>query len=102
MFPFDDHNPCALAVIEKFCTSVDTYLALHPDNVIAVHCKAGKGRTGTMISCYLQHAQICMTAYDALTLFSKERTNDGKGVTIPSQVYLSLHILLNSQNIYFE
>mmetsp|Transcript_9551 Transcript_9551/g.14375 ORF Transcript_9551/g.14375 Transcript_9551/m.14375 type:complete len:379 (+) Transcript_9551:94-1230(+) len=86
VFPFDDHNPCALKLIEKFCASVDAYFALHPDNVVGIHCKAGKGRTGTMIAAYLLHSGICTSAEDALTMFGRERTHDGKGVTIPSQI----------------
>lgn len=86
VFPFDDHNPCALKLIETFCSSVDLYFAAHPSNVVAIHCKAGKGRTGTMIAAYLLHSGICQSAEDALAMFGRERTHDGKGVTIPSQI----------------
>ncbi|CAM9390789.1 unnamed protein product, partial [Ectocarpus fasciculatus] len=85
-FPFDDHNPCALKMIEKFCFSVDTYLAQHPNNVVGIHCKAGKGRTGLMIACYLLHSAQCHSAEAALEHFAKQRTMDNKGVTIPSQI----------------
>ena len=85
-FPFDDHNPCALMLIEQFCNSVEEYLAEHPDNVVGIHCKAGKGRTGLMICTYLLHTGLCTTAADALQLFARERTHNGKGVTIPSQI----------------
>ena len=46
VFPFDDHNPCALKLIERFCANADAYLAQDPANIVAIHCKAGKGRTG--------------------------------------------------------
>ncbi len=85
-FPFDDHNPCALKMIEKFCASVDAYLNAHPDNVVGIHCKAGKGRTGMLISAYLLHSAVCITAVEALEWFSRERTTDNKGVMIPSQI----------------
>ena len=41
-FPFDDHNPCPLAMIPRFCKDIDDFLAENEKNVVAVHCKAGK------------------------------------------------------------
>lgn len=73
-------------MIERFCFSVDTYLAQHPSNVVGIHCKAGKGRTGLMICCYLMHSALCMSAEAALDFFARQRTTDNKGVTIPSQI----------------
>ena len=37
----------------RFCQSVHAYLLEDPDNVVAVHCKGGKGRTGTLICTWL-------------------------------------------------
>ena len=51
----------------------------------AFHCKAGKGRTGTIISCYLLHTRVCSNSTSALDLFGSIRTSNRKGVTIPSQ-----------------
>lgn len=36
-----------------FCIKVRKWLSEKEDNVIAVHCKGGKGRTGTMICTWL-------------------------------------------------
>mmetsp|Transcript_1244 Transcript_1244/g.5295 ORF Transcript_1244/g.5295 Transcript_1244/m.5295 type:complete len:315 (-) Transcript_1244:394-1338(-) len=84
-FPFDDHNPCALTVMKEFCFSVEQYLREHEDNVVGIHCKAGKGRTGLLVSCLLLHGGLARNAGDALALFAQKRTHNGKGVTIPSQ-----------------
>lgn len=59
-------------------------------NVVAIHCKAGKGRTGTVICSYLLYAGICNTPVDALLFFKKMRSNGanpkGGSVDEPSQV----------------
>ena len=53
---------------------------------MAVHCKAGKGRTGTFICIYLIWSGICQSSTEAIRMFGQARTHDGKGVTIPSQL----------------
>lgn len=85
-FPFDDHNPCPLSVLQACCEDVHEFLSKDPQNVAAIHCKAGKGRTGLIISAYLVYAGICATASQALKLYGETRTYNGKGVTIPSQM----------------
>jgi len=100
-FPFDDHNPSALDLIGRFCTSVERFLNADAENVVAIHCKAGKGRTGMMIACCLLHMGVCKTAEEALTLFGEKRTSNKKGVTIPSQIRYVYYYeqLLRRQNV---
>eukprot|EP01012_Entosiphon_sulcatum_P007190 TRINITY_DN13596_c0_g1_i1.p1 TRINITY_DN13596_c0_g1~~TRINITY_DN13596_c0_g1_i1.p1 ORF type:complete len:392 (-),score=82.58 TRINITY_DN13596_c0_g1_i1:15-1169(-) len=86
-FPFDDHNPpVPISLIPAFCAAADEWLKANEANVIAVHCKAGKGRTGVMITCYLMYSTTELRkSADALHFFSQARTQDNQGVTIPSQ-----------------
>uniref|UniRef100_M4EBV4 Uncharacterized protein n=1 Tax=Brassica campestris TaxID=3711 RepID=M4EBV4_BRACM len=49
-FPFDDNHVPTLKMIQLFCESVHSWLSLDPKNIAVVHCMAGKGRTGLMVS----------------------------------------------------
>ena len=76
VYPFDDHSPPEFAPLRPFCEDVTNWLREDPGNVAAVHCNAGKGRTGLM---------ICASARDVLDYYASKRTFDSKGVTLPSQ-----------------
>lgn len=53
--------------------------------MVAVHCKAGKSRTGLMLCCLLLHIQEQIDPDACIKFYGQRRTHDGKGVTIPSQ-----------------
>ena len=75
-YGFLDHNPCELERILPFCQSVAGYLKQDPLHVAAIHCKAGKGRTGFLIACILlyMYPNKYKTSESALHLFAIKRT----------------------------
>ena len=85
LFPATDHNPCPIKLILEFCIDICLYLLKNPNSVAAVHCKAGKGRTGVMICSYLIFSHLCETSEKAFRYYARIRTKDNTGVTIPSQ-----------------
>ena len=85
-FPFQDHEAPPLNLIRPFCEDAKKFLDEDPKNVVAIHCLAGKGRTGTLISCLLLYLGEFDTAADCLKYYGLMRVDNGKGVTVPSQI----------------
>lgn len=53
-------------------------------SAVAIHCKAGKGRTGMMICAFLVYSEAFETTERAVEHYNKKRTKDKKGLTISS------------------
>ncbi|XP_014666495.1 PREDICTED: phosphatidylinositol 3,4,5-trisphosphate 3-phosphatase TPTE2-like isoform X2 [Priapulus caudatus] len=86
----DDHNVPKLSDMLKYVQSVSDFINADPANVIAVHCKGGKGRTGTMICVWLVQSGLFEEAQDSLDYFGFRRTDLSmsqkfQGVETPSQ-----------------
>lgn len=86
----DDHNVPRFTDLVDFCEDVLTWMEANQENVIVVHCKGGKGRTGTMISSWLVRAGLFLGANESLAYFSDRRTDKSRGtkcqgVQTPSQ-----------------
>ncbi|KAG8231715.1 hypothetical protein J437_LFUL018959 [Ladona fulva] len=89
-YHIDDHNVPSLEQMLDFKDSVKNWLDEDPLNVIVVHCKGGKGRTGTMVCVWLISAGLLPSADECLTYFGDRRTdlevgNMFQGVETPSQ-----------------
>ena len=86
-FAFEDHNPAFLHVVEDFCCDVEAFLQAHPENIAVIHCKAGRGRTGFMISCLLLYLGVVSTADEAIRRFTEKRVKQGTtALNNPSQI----------------
>ena len=84
-FSIEEHEAPPLALLVAFCDAASAFLAQDERNVVAVHCRAGTGRTGVLVSALLLHSGAAESAADALQAFAAARTLDGRAVTLPSQ-----------------
>ena len=74
--PFEDHGPPLMAEILAFCQEASLWMTADIRNVVAIHCKGGKGRTGVMVAALLLWGGHRKTALDALELFTFRRTRN--------------------------
>ncbi|KAL9589121.1 MAG: hypothetical protein Q9203_002084 [Teloschistes exilis] len=89
-FPWPDHHPPPFALIPNIMASMRDWLKgpqTKVGRVVVVHCKAGKGRSGTAACSYLI-SEEGWTVEDALLRFTARRMRSGfgAGVSIPSQL----------------
>ncbi|XP_053141033.1 phosphatidylinositol 3,4,5-trisphosphate 3-phosphatase TPTE2-like isoform X2 [Hemicordylus capensis] len=86
----DDHNVPTLEDMLKFTASVRDWMQQDSRNIIAIHCKGGKGRTGTMVCTWLVDSDQFESAKESLAYFGERRTDTSEsskyqGVETPSQ-----------------
>ncbi|KAM6980670.1 tensin-2-like [Aplochiton taeniatus] len=62
----DLHAP-PLDRICAVCKAMDTWLTAHPSNVVVLHCKGNKGKTGVIVAAYMHYSKITAGADQALT-----------------------------------
>ena len=84
-FPWPDHHAPPLDLLFHACALMSEWLLSDIRNVAVVHCKAGKGRTGTLICCYLLFCGRVGCAEEAMKVYRVQRFSEGGGVTQPSQ-----------------
>jgi phosphatidylinositol-3,4,5-trisphosphate 3-phosphatase/dual-specificity protein phosphatase PTEN len=86
-YPWPDHHPPPFALVPLIMASMRDWLHAKENRVAVVHCKAGKGRSGTVTCSYLI-SEEGWTAADAMQRFTERRMRPGfgTGISIPSQV----------------
>ncbi|SMR62970.1 unnamed protein product [Zymoseptoria tritici ST99CH_3D1] len=86
-YPWPDHHPPPFALVPLIMASMRDWLHAKEGRVAVVHCKAGKGRSGTVTCSYLI-SEEGWTAEDAMKRFTERRMRPGfgNGISIPSQL----------------
>ncbi|KAG7660599.1 TEP1 [[Candida] subhashii] len=105
-YPFPDHYPPAIELIRECVGEIFEYLhgstkdgesemegeGENDERVAVLHCKAGKGRSGTLCCCYLMYEQymktrVIMEVDKVIELFTEKRMQRfaGDGISIISQ-----------------
>jgi len=106
LFPFQDHQSCPVKLMLEFCIDVCIFLLKDDENVVAIHCKAGKGRTGTMICAYLLFTGVALNSVNAFEMYGTRRSKEKRGVTVPSQrryiQHFETYLSCNFQRPYFK
>ncbi|AAS54831.1 AGR341Cp [Eremothecium gossypii ATCC 10895] len=88
-----DHFPPPFILLEEITDEIHEYLGGDSGRVAVVHCKMGKGRSGTVAIAYLmKYRQIPMLESCQLFLTTRFKPGISRGVTIYSQLrYLRYH-----------
>ena len=72
--PFEDHGPPLMREVIQFCEEATRWLRRDPKNIVATHCKGGKGRTGVLCSVLMLWCGHRRCAMDAMELFTFRRS----------------------------
>lgn len=80
-----DHQAPKLHTLFLICKKMYEHLNENENNVVIVNCKAGKGRTGTIICCFMLFVGLFNSVEKAFDYYSAKRFKSGEGVSQPSQ-----------------
>ncbi|CAH0483103.1 unnamed protein product [Peronospora belbahrii] len=84
-FNFPGYPAPPLGLVFKICSSIENWLQADEKNLAAIHCLTGKGRTGTVIACYLVWVGQFSNAMESLEYIAEKRKTSVEKLTIPSQ-----------------
>ncbi|ODV97794.1 hypothetical protein PACTADRAFT_14296 [Pachysolen tannophilus NRRL Y-2460] len=71
--PFLDHEAPPFYLIHEIVTKITDYLNSDTSKVAVIHCKAGKGRSGTIACCYLMFKNPELIPKTADEIFASKR-----------------------------
>ncbi|XP_029007407.1 tensin-2-like isoform X2 [Betta splendens] len=73
----DLHAP-PLDRICAICKAMETWLTSDPNNVVVLHCKGNKGKTGVIMAAYMHYSKISAGADQALTTLAMRKFCEDK------------------------
>nr|XP_046240257.1 tensin-2-like isoform X2 [Scatophagus argus] len=73
----DLHAP-PLDRICTVCKAMETWLTSDPHNVVVLHCKGNKGKTGVIVAAYMHYSKISAGADQALTTLAMRKFCEDK------------------------
>uniref|UniRef100_A0A3Q0SB81 Phosphatase tensin-type domain-containing protein n=1 Tax=Amphilophus citrinellus TaxID=61819 RepID=A0A3Q0SB81_AMPCI len=73
----DLHAP-PLDRICAVCKAMETWLTCDPTNVVVLHCKGNKGKTGVIVAAYMHYSKISAGADQALTTLAMRKFCEDK------------------------
>ncbi|XP_023279291.1 tensin-2-like isoform X2 [Seriola lalandi dorsalis] len=73
----DLHAP-PLDRICAICKAMETWLTSDPSNVVVLHCKGHKGKTGVIVAAYMHYSKISAGADQALTTLAMRKFCEDK------------------------
>lgn len=102
-FKFLDHTVMPFIKFLECVKSIEEYINSNSKKIVFIHCKFGKGRTGTIASGYLMY-KYNIKLSDALNLFKIRRNFYDVTVSVPSQLrYLKyFRKMLDNKEIMFN
>ncbi|XP_038577155.1 tensin isoform X4 [Micropterus salmoides] len=111
-FGWPDHHAPALDKICSMCKAIDTWLNGDSRNVVVLHNKGNRGRTGVVVAAYMHYSNISASADQALDRFAMRRFYEDKALPVgqPSQRryvryfngLLSGHIKINNKPLFLH
>ncbi|KAJ8004633.1 hypothetical protein DPEC_G00138350 [Dallia pectoralis] len=111
-FGWPDHHAPALDKICSICKAMDTWLSADSHNVVVLHNKGNRGRTGVVVAAYMHYSNITASADQALDRFAMKRFYEDKVLPVgqPSQKryveyfsgLLSGHIKINNKPLFLH
>ena len=84
--PFPDHCSPKISYFENTCKVISQIFQDDPECTIFVHCKAGRGRSGTVIAAYKVYSHAVEKVDEAVYMVDLKRSPEQMAITIPSQL----------------